>query len=380
MGHPRALIVALFSFACGCTEVPPPAPQSPVQTASPNPSAAPTVAPAPSVTSAASKDPYPWNLRGKERLVADAERLVPLVKTDGVKAFLARAKDLPNIAKRQLFVTADHAHYYTEAEAAALPAAEKGALQPYPVDEEEYYNTHYGSPLSYSRPLDILFARGASLPPGSKYLDFGYGYIGHLRMLATMGVQATGVDVWALLRALYSFPGDQGDFTGPKGEKGSVRLLDGRFPADAKITASVGSGYSVILSKNVLKRGYLHPERPVPDPKKLIHLDVSDEVAIKAFYDALSPGGYFLIYNICPAPTPPDKPFVPWSDGRSPFTKAQLEAAGFEVLEFDKDDRKAVQEMGRAIGWDQTYDGEPGIDLVNDLSVLYTLVRRPAKR
>ena len=33
--------------------------------------------------------------------------------------------------------------------------------------------------------------------------------------------------------------------------------------------------------------------------------------------------------------------------------------------------------LARALGWDQPEDGEPGMDLVNDLSVLYTLVRKP---
>ncbi|MEO7329320.1 MAG: hypothetical protein ABI193_12120 [Minicystis sp.] len=302
------------------------------------------------------------------------------MKSEGAKLFLARAKELPRIEKRTLFTDADKSHYFTEAEAAALPAEARAKLVAYVVDEDEYYNTHYGSPLSYTRALDLLFSRGVTLSPGAKYLDFGYGYSGQLRLLATMGVQATGVDVWALLRALYSFPGDQGSVTGPRGEQGSMRLLDGRFPADPAIVSAVGKGYTLIISKNVLKRGYIHPERPVENPKRLIHLDVSDEVAIKAFYDALLPGGHFLIYNICPALTPPDKPFVPWSDGRSPFTRAQLEAAGFEVLEIDRDDKSAVQAMGRALGWDQPEDGEPGMDLVNDLSVLYTLVRRPKER
>jgi hypothetical protein len=368
---PRALALAFLALAA-CTEVPPAGPGQPASTAAPPPGASATADPA-------KKDPPPWDQRGLERLQADARRLMPVVQTEGVKLFLSRvATELPKIPKRMLYRDEGKTHYYTEAQAAALPPDARAKLVAYPVDEEEYYDTHYGSPLSYSRPLDILFGRGVTLPAGSKMLDFGYGYAGHLRLLASMGVQATGVDVWPLLPALYSFPGDQGQFTGPLGEKGSVRLLDGRFPADPAIVSAVGTGYTLILSKNVLKRGYLHPERPVADPKKLIHLDVSDEVAIKAFYDALVPGGHFMIYNICPAPTPPDKPFVPWSDGRSPFTKAQLEAAGFEVLVFDKDDAEAVRVMGRALGWDQTYDGEPGMDLVNDLSVLYTLVRKPS--
>lgn len=358
-------LVALSLTAC--TEIPPASPAIPAPT---------TVATAaPAATNA-----DPWALRGVPRITSDAKRLSPLVSTDGARLFLSRAAELPNIAARTLFTTADKSRYFTEAEAAAQPADVRASLVPKVVDEEEYYNTHYGSPLSYSRPLDILFSRGVTLPPGSRVLDFGYGYIGHLRMLASMGVHATGVDVWPFLRAVYSFPGDQGDVTGPKGEKGHVRLLDGRFPADPAITSAAGSGYDLVISKNVLKRGYLHPERPVANPKWLVHLDVSDDAAIQAFHDALAPGGYFLIYNICPAMTPPDKPFVPWSDGRSPFTRAALEAAGFEVLAFDQDDTEAVRVMARALGWDRPEDGEPGMDLEHDLSVLYTLVRRPKTR
>lgn len=368
----RMLLLAVLPLgaSAACVETPP---------AEVPPAASQTAAPQATATASAAPSVSPWSLKGVPRLIADAERLAPWVKTDGVKQFLSRAKTFASIATRTLYHNKDKSHYYTEAEAAALPPAEREGLTKIEQTEEDYYNTHYGSPLSYSRPLDILFGRGITLPPGSKLLDFGYGYIGHLRIFASLGVRATGVDVWPLLRALYSWPGDQGEVTGPNGEKGSVRLLDGRFPTDPAIASAVGTGYDLIISKNVLKRGYLHPERPVPDPKRLIQLGVSDEVAIKAFFDALKPGGHFLIYNICPAPTPPDKPFVPWSDGRSPFTKAQLEAGGFEVLVFDQDDTEAIRTMGRLLGWDQPEDGEPGFDLVNDLSVLYTLVRKPAK-
>jgi SAM-dependent methyltransferase len=370
-----ALAAVFLLAAAACVETPPAGSPPPgAATAAPGPSASGTAA----AGTAPAGAPDPWALRGAARLVADAQRLAAIVKSDGAKRFLARATGLPKVATRTLYHDADKSHYYTEAEAAALPAEARGQLKKIEQNEEDYYNTHYGSPLSYARPLDILFSRGVALPPGSKLLDFGYGYIGHLRLLASMGVHTTGVDVWPLLRPLYSWPGDQGEIAGPDGEKGDIRLIDGYFPTDPKVASAVGSGYDLVISKNVLKKGYLHPDRPVPDPKRQIHLGVSDEVALKAFFDALRPGGHFLVYNICPAPTPPDKPFVPYSDGRSPFTKAQWEAAGFEVLVFDQDDTEAVRTMGRAIGWDQPYDGDPGMDLVNDLSVLYTLVRRPA--
>lgn len=362
--HPTqsTLHLALAISLAACSNLPP-------EAATPQPTAAPS-------TTAAPVTPD-WNQEGVPRIIADAERMRAIVKSDTAQEFLARAPLLPRIATRALFRTADKSRYYTEAQAAALPESEKAALQPFSATEEVYYTTNYGSPLSYARPIDILSTNGVSFRPGTKLLDFGYGYIGHLRLFATMGLQTTGIELNPLLPALYSLPTDTGEFTGPKGEKGSVRLLHGTFPSNADLVRQVGSGYDVLISKNVLKKGYIHPERPVPHPERQISLGVSDEIALKAFFDTLGPGGWFLVYNICPAPTPPDKPFVPYSDGRSPFTRAQWEAAGFQIVEFDKDDTEAVRVMGRALGWDQPWQGEPGMDLVNDLSVLYTLVRKP---
>jgi len=45
---------------------------------------------------------------------------------------------------------------------------------------------------------------------GKRILDFGYGTVGHLRLLASLGADMVGVEVDPLLRALYSAPGDQG--------------------------------------------------------------------------------------------------------------------------------------------------------------------------
>jgi hypothetical protein len=192
-------------------------------------------------------------------------------------------------------------------------------------------------------------------------------------MLAGMGADVTGVDVDPTLRALYADAGDQGEIRGPEGEAGRLRLLDGRFPADPATKAAVGAGYDLVISKNVLKKGYIHPDRPAQE-RHLIRLGVSDEVVLRSFFNALRPGGTMLVYNICPAPSPPDKPFIPWSDGRSPFSKAQWEAAGFRVAAFDQDDAAAIQALGRALGWDK---GEDAWDIERDLSVLYTLVQRP---
>jgi hypothetical protein len=133
----------------------------------------------------------------------------------------------------------------------------------------------------------------------------------------------------------------------------------------------VGGGYDLFLSKNTLKRGYIHPARPT-NPAWLIELGVSDEAFVKAVAGSLKPGGYFLIYNLTPPQAPPDKPFLPMADGRCPFPRAVLEANGFEVLAYDVDDSKAARALARALKWDVQEKMNPETDLFG----LYTLARR----
>jgi hypothetical protein len=84
-----------------------------------------------------------------------------------------------------------------------------------------------------------------------------------------------------------------------------------------------------------------------------------------------------MIYNLCPAPSPPDKPYKPWADGRCPFPEPMLVAAGFEVAAYDRDDSETARRMGHALGWDQ---GPSPMDLANDLFGTYTLARKPGPR
>jgi len=375
--RPLSLLAACIPIAAlACAPASPPAPVSPPPPAPPP--AAPAPAPPATSPSSAPAPPQPPDasaLTGLDRILADLRRVEPLARTAEARRFLAATTILPRVSPRTLHHDEAKTRWFTAAEAEALPPPERSALRTFIADEDFYYNTRYGSPLSYTRALDLLFARGLTLPPGprARVLDFGYGYIGHLRMLAAMGLDVTGVDVDPSLRALYSAPTDQGDVRGPRGESGHLRLLHGRFPADPPTTKAVGTGYQLILSKNVLKKGYINPDRPVQE-KHRIRLGVSDDAVLAAFFTALAPGGWMLVYNICPAPSPPDQPFIPWSDGRSPFPRAQWEAAGFQVLTFDEDDTEPIRALAHALGWDQ---GEGAMNLQTDLSVLYTLVRKP---
>lgn len=308
-----------------------------------------------------------------DQIQTDAHKLESLVRSTFTKRFLAASLALEHVAPRKLFSDAAREHFWTEKQASALPIAERLKLREIVADEELYYNSRYGSPLSYARALDLLDESGVALGARTRLLDFGYGYVGHLRMLALLGLDVTGVDVDPMLPALYGEPGDQGEIKND-GVTGRLRLVDGSFPGDAATRTALGGGFDVILSKNVLKKGYIHPDRPI-DARDRIDLGVSDELALKAFFDALAPGGVMLVYNIGPATTPKDKPLAAASDGRSPFTRDQWTAAGFQVVCFDQDDTKAIRDLGSALGWGD--DPDDKWDLDHDLAVLFTLVKKP---
>jgi hypothetical protein len=151
-----------------------------------------------------------------------------------------------------------------------------------------------------------------------------------------------------------------------------VTLLHGRFPAEAAVRTAVGKGYDLILSKNTLKNGYLHPSRPV-DKRLLVDLGVDDGAFVRALHGVLRPGGWVLIYNLCPSQSPEGKPYKPWADGRCPFPRALWQEAGFTVVAFDVDDSAPAREMAHLLGWDR---GEGAMDLEKDLFALYTLVQK----
>lgn len=291
----------------------------------------------------------------------------PLAQTDVGRAFLSAVDRLAPPTASVVFHDSARTYYYTEAQGAALPDTARAKLVRRALDARFFYTTRYGTPLAYVRALDLVSAAGLKDLGGARILDYGYGTIGHLRLLALNGADVVGVEVDPLLQALYA--SSQGTVG-----KGSITLLHGRFPGDAAVGAAAAGGYDLILSKNTLKRGYVHPERPV-DKRLTVDLGVSDSVYVAEVFRRLKPGGLFLIYNLSPAPSPPDQPYKPWADGHSPFHESMLKAAGFTVVAFDRDDSEFARRMGHALGWDE---GPSPMDLAKDLFGTYTLARRPA--
>ena len=305
-------------------------------------------------------------------LRSDAAALAPLAHSTLAKQFLAATQGAPQIAPRVVWTDSSRARAWTDAEAMALADTTRARLIRRELDDSFYWDTRYGSPLAYLRALEILSGAGIARADRLRFADIGCGTIGHLRLLASLGADATGIDVDPLLRALYSEPGDQGPVTGSSGRTGRVRLVIGQWPATDSIRAAVGGGYDLILSKNTLKNGYIHPAQPV-NPRMLVHLGVSDSAYVAELYRALKPGGMVLIYNLCPAPAPPGKPYIPWADGRCPFPREQWRAAGFVVKRFDEDDSARARKMGHALGWDRDH----GMDLEHDLFATWSLFEKP---
>jgi SAM-dependent methyltransferase len=296
-----------------------------------------------------------------DRLKSEAAALEPLAKTPLSKSFLSAVPRLPAPGKRTVFQDTGTKKYFAGQD-------EQSSRKAIELDDRFYYDTKYGSPLAYVRAMELLGEAGLGSFRGRKFLDFGYGGIGHLRLIAENGGSAVGVDIDSLLRALYSKLGDTGRVAG----RGEIRLVEGFFPSDAEVVREIGAGYDVFLSKNTLKRGYVHPEREV-DKRLLVDLGVSDAEYLKAVHALLKPGGLFLIYNLSPAQNPPDQPFLPWADGRCPFGEKALESAGFEMLAFDRDDGAKARRMASLLGWNQ---GPNPMDLEKDLFAHYTLARR----
>ncbi len=355
----RALLLCLSIAAlAGCatapplrgpdTRLPPPRPVEPTPTP-------PVVAP----TSA--------TLRG---LVSDANALMPLAVSELARQFLSATNVLTSVSPRTVYQNENTREYFSPADFAAMSDIQRARVNKTSLDEYRYYYTKYGSPLAYMRVLDVAASAGVSGLAGRRVLDYGYGSIGHLRLMAGMGASVTGVDPDSYLAAMYSSASDQGAYA-----RGSVSLAHGSFPKDARVAAIVGRGYDLILSKNTLKRSYIKPERKA-DKRLLVDLGVSDEAFLAAIAGALNFGGKLIIYNVYPKAAGPKEVYKPWADGRSPFSREQFEKAGLRVLAFETEDHIAIRQIGRILRWDKNDKGEAIDNLDGNLFAMYSVVER----
>jgi len=307
-----------------------------------------------------------------ELMMQDAAAMAVNVSTPLARALLNGFGCLQPIQPMVVYYNKDTRQAISAADATKLTETQRAAYTKKDIDDAYYYFTKYGTPVAFARPLEILGRAGVASAEGLKLVDFGFGSIGQLRALAGSGADVTGIEVDPTLQVIYAK--ESGKVArcaaSGKGRDGSVSLAFGQFPKDPAIVKQVGGGYDVFISKNTLKHGYIHPEQEV-DPRMLVHLGVDDATFVKAVYDVLKPGGYFLIYNLCPAPAKPGEKYIPWADGRSPFTTATFTTAGFKVLALDVDDSEAARTMGKIFGWGTDQE------LAKNLFGTYTLVQKP---
>jgi SAM-dependent methyltransferase len=307
-----------------------------------------------------------------EQMMQEAAVMAEQVSSPFAKSLLGGFGCLRPIQPMTAYYNKETRSALSAADASKMTEAQLKGYEKRDIDDAFYYFTRYGTPVAFVRPAEILGRAGVKSADGLKLVDFGFGSIGQLRALASAGADVTGIEVDPLLEVIYAKePGTVARCSAAgKGRDGSVQLAFGQFPKEAEMVKKVGAGYDVFISKNTLKHGYIHPEREV-DPRMLVHLDVDDETFVRAVYDALKPGGFFLIYNLCPAPSKPEEQYKPWGDGRSPFSEETFKKVGFKVIGIDVDDTAAARVMGKTLGWG-TED-----QLSKDLFGTYTLVQKP---
>ncbi len=280
-----------------------------------------------------------------------AKQLEPTITSPWVKQWLRSTEGLTSVPPKTWYCSKEPRQCFVASP--AFPGAEPR------VADDEFVYTRISDPLGYARAFEIAAAAGFQ-PSGKRVLDFGYGNLGQLLMLASLGADVHGVEVDPLLvagtRAL----------VGKRG-KGSVKLHDGFFASDERVVKEIGGGYDLWISKNTLKRGYVHPAEP-PGAKAQVDLGLDDAKLLALIHSQLNKGGLFFIYNIGGAP---QQPYKPMTDIRSPYSKETLLAAGFEVLAFEQDDTKPCKVMAKALEWAKDW---PAVD--SELHASYTLLRR----
>ncbi len=285
-------------------------------------------------------------------LVRECAALRPHATTDAGRAWLDRADDIRAEFDERAFYYAFRPNRAITAEAYdALPEEEREGWRRRDVTADTYYATFYGTAAAYLPAIEFAArAMGAEDDAdafeGTRVLDLGFGQMGQLELLAACGAEVVGVEVDPILTMLYDDSQDARAVENPGGEDGSVRVTECLWPNEEACRDDVGGGYDIIISRNLLKRGYVKPKELIGNYVPVAH-GMSDEEACRRFYDALAPGGVLVIYSLGGKPDPAK----PWTDIANPWPAEAFEAVGFEVIEHDLDVSPEAREMFVALGY-----------------------------
>lgn len=293
-----------------------------------------------------------------QELTEEKVRLQPLVTSKLGTEFLDKVETLnPNPYIPELYMDKVERKIVKDLKSNAIDTSRYQKIN---VDSRYYYYTRYGTPLAFVSALEALGRRLKS-PKRLNILDYGFGTIGHLKLLSLNGHKVTGIEANTFLEALYEDEYSKND---------NMELFFGIFPKDDHFKEKLTpESYDVFISKNTLKKGYVNPEFEF-DKKYLINIGRSEEEYLNAVFNLLKDDGYFLIYNLHGKLVLEKDAYKPMLDGRSPFTKEQFKNAGFSVIEYNQDDTEFIRKMGKALGW------EASMNFDKDLFATYTLVKK----
>lgn len=307
-----------------------------------------------------------------DQLHKDAEALRGVFQSPQAIQMLDQVESIPVIDERTIYVSYgpnpgyNQIKWYTQTQFDALVEDSREGLQAFEVDASRYYSTFYGTPLVYARVLDLAHEYAPQFKvDGARILDLGYGQLGQLRLWAQMGADVVGVEVDPILSAMY----DGCEAIGDIEHAGSVHLLECAWPNEDDCRHRVSSGYDLIVSRNLLKRGYVKPTSLNPSFPVPVAWGMEDQEALSHFFDALAPGGIVIIESLGPKPDPSK----PWSNISNPWARGVWEQVGFEVLAHDQDESEHARTMGAALGWDAQ------MNLEEDLFGVYSVYRKPSK-
>lgn len=313
----------------------------------------------------------------REKLAGEAEAVKGLAETPLGIAFLEQCAALPPMTPRKFYYRQSDRSALSPAAHAALEEADASTYQELDVQERHYFGL-YSTPIACIRAIDIASHSGLTDVEGKRIADFGFGNIGQLVALSALGAHPVGIEIaGGLQEAIYhpeaANPLADGNEDDPQEPSARIQLVFGRYPTTQAIIDEVGAEFDLFISKNTLKKGYIHPEREAP-PSQLIDLGVDDRTYLTTVYEALAPGGMMLIYNLYPKPAADDEPYIPWASGECPFEKPLVEDIGFEIIAWNTDDSAKARAMGKALNWDSGVEEEAFND---NLYAMYTVLRKP---
>lgn len=256
--------------------------------------------------------------------------------SDVARDWLDATGSLPWVQPRRLYQYPAKKDLFPRSAVMKLPAEHRGMLLSREFGERVYYDGRYGSGLSYWPLIEALAHAGVSSLAGLRVLDIGYGTILPLRLMACLGARVTGIDTDTFPIAMYGEPADTGAvratkaITNPSRVSGSIELVRGTVGVEW-----TPSECDVVVSRNTLKNGYVHP---VGDDEPSVRLGMDDVAFLGLLRGAMARGGVMVLYNTFDAAEP-----GPGADGRCPFARERFAAAGFEVMCLDEPDDAAQE-------------------------------------